>query len=79
MPHATLRKVHLVASSRVRTGGDNRGSTSQFDSISGVPSHAVHGRSFYIVHIVQPSCSWPSYVCIFWQNPFRLQIVVKTI
>ena len=28
------------------TPGDNRGSTSRFGSISGVPSHAVNERSF---------------------------------
>ena len=28
------------------TPGDNRGSTSPFGSLSGVPSHAVNGRSF---------------------------------
>ena len=40
--------------------GDNSGITSSFGSISGVPSHAVNGRSFYGAHIPQPSCSWPT-------------------
>ena len=39
------------------TPGDNRGSTSPSVSISGVPSHAVIERSFYVVHIVQPLSS----------------------
>ena len=34
------------------TPDDNRGSTSPLGTISGVPSHAVNGRSFYAVHIV---------------------------
>ena len=52
--------AHLVTLCRrgVPTPGDNR--SSPFGSISGVPSHAVNGRSFYGVHIVQPSCYWPS-------------------
>ena len=32
---------------------------SWFGLIPGLPSHAVNG-TFYVVHIVRPSCSWPS-------------------
>ena len=53
-----LRYASAVES--CQTPADNRGSTSPSVSISGVPSPAVNGRSFYGVHIVQPFCYWPS-------------------
>ena len=42
------------------TPGDKRGCTSTSVSISGVTSHAFNGMSFNGVHVVQPSCPWPS-------------------
>ena len=57
------------------TPGDNRGSTSPFGSISGVSYHAVNGRSFYVVQIVQPSCYWPSLPSLPTRLPGRHAIV----
>ena len=61
----SILETHLVTLSPCAvescpTPGDNRGSTSPSVSNCDFQSHAVNGRSFYGVQIVQPSCSWPS-------------------